>query len=134
MRNPPVLVEGAGDGAAVGERLVVLWQRIRTPVVVPLLWALMHACAFMSVMLFVERVYMAIVIVLVKLLRIKRYTKYKLDSMRQQMKVEESHPMVLVQIPMFNEKEVRHRPAIRLAGSSSSSSSNRVFLRDVMAV
>ncbi|CAL9047750.1 glucomannan 4-beta-mannosyltransferase 1-like isoform X2 [Musa acuminata AAA Group] len=105
MRNP-VLVEGAGDGAAVGERLLVLWRRIRTPMVVPLLWALMYACAFMSVMLFVERVYMAIVIVLVKLLRIKRYTKYKLDSMRQEMEAESSHPMVLVQIPMFNEKEV----------------------------
>ncbi|XP_064999306.1 glucomannan 4-beta-mannosyltransferase 1-like isoform X3 [Musa acuminata AAA Group] len=105
MRNP-VLVEGAGDGAAVGERLLVLWRRIRTPMVVPLLWALMYACAFMSVMLFAERVYMAIVIVLVKLLRIKRYTKYKLDSMRQEMEAAESHPMVLVQIPMFNEKEV----------------------------
>ena len=109
-----MLVEGAGDGAAVGERLLVLWRRIRTPMVVPLLWALMYACAFMSVMLFVERVYMAIVIVLVKLLRIKRYTKYKLDSMRQEMEAESSHPMVLVQIPMFNEKEVRQWPAIRL--------------------
>ncbi|XP_068645103.1 glucomannan 4-beta-mannosyltransferase 1-like [Aristolochia californica] len=60
----------------------------------------------MSLMLFLERVYMAIVIVFVKLLRRKRYTKYKLDNIKEEVELHNSHPSILVQIPMFNEKEV----------------------------
>ncbi|KAJ3693096.1 hypothetical protein LUZ60_012191 [Juncus effusus] len=60
----------------------------------------------MSVLLFVERVYMAIVIMFVKVLGKKRYTKYKLDEVRKDLETGGTHPTVLVQIPMFNEKEV----------------------------
>lgn len=60
----------------------------------------------MSVMLLIERVYMAMVILFLKLLGKKRYTKYKLEEMKQDLELNKSYPMVLVQIPMYNEKEV----------------------------
>lgn len=60
----------------------------------------------MSIMLFLERVYMAIVIACVKCLGKKRYTKYNLEAIKQDLERNKNFPMVLVQIPMFNEKEV----------------------------
>ncbi|XP_020518194.1 mannan synthase 1 isoform X1 [Amborella trichopoda] len=61
----------------------------------------------MSVMLFVERVYMAVVIMVVKLLGKKKYTKYKCEAIRDDLELNKTgHPMVLVQIPMYNEREV----------------------------
>ncbi|KAK4478668.1 hypothetical protein RD792_014159 [Penstemon davidsonii] len=49
---------------------------------------------------------MAIVIVCVKCFGRKRYTKYQLDAIKEDMERNKNYPMVLVQIPMFNEKEV----------------------------
>lgn len=95
------------DGLIVKDNLVLLWNQTRELIVVPFLWGLMYLCSILSVMLFVERVYMAIVILLVKVLRIKRYTKYNVAFLKQETEASKSHPMVLVQIPMFNEKEVR---------------------------
>lgn len=90
------------------ESLANAWSGLRGSVVVPLLQLAVYLCAAMSVMLFVERVYMAIVIVCVKVLRKKRYTKYKLklDTVRKEIEDRGTHPRVLVQIPMFNEREV----------------------------
>lgn len=36
----------------------------------------------------------------------KRYTKYKLDGLKEDIEHNKSYPMVLIQIPMYNEKEV----------------------------
>ncbi|KAG9441724.1 hypothetical protein H6P81_017578 [Aristolochia fimbriata] len=88
------------------ESFSLLWQRIKGPVIVPLVQAMVIVCISMSLMLFVERVYMAIVIVFVKLLRKKRYTKYKVDNIKEEVERNNNHPTILVQIPMFNEKEV----------------------------
>ncbi|XP_055812124.1 glucomannan 4-beta-mannosyltransferase 1-like [Solanum dulcamara] len=82
------------------------WERIRVPVVVPALHLAMYICIAMSVMLFLERIYMAIVIGGVKCFGKKRYTKYKLESVKEDLEKNKNYPMVLVQIPMFNEKEV----------------------------
>jgi len=82
------------------------WQSIRAPVIIPLLKLAVIICSIMSVMLFIERVGMALVILVVKVLRIKKYTKYKLDAMKQNIERNKRYPMVLIQIPMFNEKEV----------------------------
>nr|GMD76172.1 mannan synthase 1-like [Ipomoea batatas] len=60
----------------------------------------------MSVMLFLERVYMAIVIVGVKCFGKKRYTRYKFNAMKEDLEQNQNYPKVLIQIPMFNEKEV----------------------------
>lgn len=64
-------------------------------------------CLAMSLMLFVERVYMGIVIIFVKLFRYKPEKKYKWEPLRDDLEFGNSaYPMVLVQIPMYNEKEV----------------------------
>lgn len=49
---------------------------------------------------------MAVVILFVKVLDGKRYTKYKLEALKDDLELNNSHPMVLVQIRMYNEKEV----------------------------
>ncbi|KAK1266370.1 Mannan synthase 1 [Acorus gramineus] len=96
---------GVGNGVAA-ENLRLLWKQARAPVVVPLLQGAVYVCAAMSVMLFMERVYMAVVILCVKLLRKKRYTKYGLEAMKEDLENNNNHPVILVQVPMYNEKEV----------------------------
>ncbi|KAL3825871.1 hypothetical protein ACJIZ3_021900 [Penstemon smallii] len=86
--------------------LIHVWDRIRVPIIVPLLKLAVYVCICMSIMLFLERVYMAIVIVCVKCFGRKRYTKYQLDAIKEDLERNKNYPMVLVQIPMFNEKEV----------------------------
>ncbi|KAL6585403.1 hypothetical protein OROMI_002047 [Orobanche minor] len=87
-------------------RLNKIWDSIRVPIIVPLLRIAVYLCLGMSIMLFLERVYMAIVILFVKCLGKKRYTKYQLDAIKEDLEKNRNYPMVLVQIPMFNEKEV----------------------------
>ena len=86
--------------------LNLAWQLIRSPVVLPFLQGAVYLCATMSIMLFVERLYMAIVILFVKILKKKQYTKYRLHDMRDDLNANNTHPTILVQIPMYNEKEV----------------------------
>ncbi|CAA6662635.1 unnamed protein product [Spirodela intermedia] len=88
------------------ENFILAWQQIRSPIILPLLQGAVYLCAIMSIMLFVERVYMAIVILCVKVLRKKRYTKYRLEDTRDDLEGNNNHPTILVQIPMYNEKEV----------------------------
>ncbi|KAJ1418956.1 Nucleotide-diphospho-sugar transferase [Sesbania bispinosa] len=49
---------------------------------------------------------MAAVILAVKVLRKKRSTKYNLDAVIEDLERTKTHPKVLIQIPMYNEKEV----------------------------
>jgi hypothetical protein len=58
-------------------------------------------------MLFMERVYMGIVIILVKLFWKKPDKRYKWEPMQDDLESGNlNFPVVLVQIPMFNEREV----------------------------
>ncbi|XP_058083488.1 glucomannan 4-beta-mannosyltransferase 1-like [Magnolia sinica] len=109
---------GIGGRDDVVEHLRLAWELIKGPVVMPLLRVAVFVCAVMSVMLFVKRVYMAAVIVCVKLLGKKRYTKYRREIMREDLERSRSHPRVLVQIPMYNEKEV-YKLSIGAAGEMS---------------
>lgn len=83
------------------------WDSIRVPIIVPILRTAVYICICMSIMLFIERVYMAIVIACVKCLGKKRYTKYQLDAIKEDLEKNNNYPKVLVQIPMFNEKKVK---------------------------
>ncbi|KAL8526117.1 hypothetical protein ACS0TY_015371 [Phlomoides rotata] len=85
--------------------LIHAWDSIRVPIIAPILQIALYLCIGMSIMLFLERVYMAIVIVCVKCLGKKRYTKYQLDAIKEDLEKNKNYPKVLVQIPMFNEKE-----------------------------
>ncbi|CAN6452329.1 unnamed protein product [Victoria cruziana] len=61
----------------------------------------------MSLMLFVERIYMAVVIVIVKLFGRKPEKRYKWEPIKDDVELGNSaYPLVLVQIPMYNEREV----------------------------
>lgn len=61
----------------------------------------------MSMMFFVGEVYMGIVIVLVKLFGQKSEQCYNWEPMKDDVELGKSaYPMVLVKIPMYNEKKV----------------------------
>ncbi|KMZ75161.1 Glucomannan 4-beta-mannosyltransferase, family GT2 [Zostera marina] len=95
--------QGKGQMAEIG----LMWEQIRNPVIVPFLRLMVFVCLAMSTMLFVERVYMGVVIVLVKIFGKKPMKRYKWEPMRDDLELgNSSYPMVLVQIPMYNEREV----------------------------
>ncbi|KAL4592149.1 hypothetical protein LXL04_005135 [Taraxacum kok-saghyz] len=83
-----------------------MWRHMRLSLVIPPLTAAIGVCATMSVMMFIERVYMTVVVLLVKFLGKKKYTQYKLQALKEDLEQNRSYPMVLVQVPMYNEKEV----------------------------
>lgn len=84
----------------------ILWDVIKLPLVVPLLQLAVNICLAMTVMLFMERLYMGVVIILVKLFWKKPDKRYKWEPIREDMEAGNMFPNVLIQIPMFNEKEV----------------------------
>ena len=89
------------------DQIVMLWNIIKLPFVVPTLQVMVNVCLVMSVMLFMERVCMGIFKLFIILLRRKPETNYKWEAMQDDVEFGTSnYPMVLVQIPMYNEKEV----------------------------
>ncbi|KAK8598659.1 hypothetical protein V6N13_094623 [Hibiscus sabdariffa] len=89
-------------------QLGLIWELIKAPLIVPLLQLCVYICLVMSLMLFCERVYMGIVIILVKLFWKKPEKRYKFELIQDDVELGSSNfPVVLVQIPMFNEKERR---------------------------
>ncbi|RWW88464.1 hypothetical protein BHE74_00002662 [Ensete ventricosum] len=107
----PESFQGTRDD--ITEQMGVVWQQIKAPVLVPLLRLAVFVCLVMSVMLVVEKVYMAAVIALVKLLGRRPEKRYKWELIRDDLELgSAAYPMVLVQIPMYNEKEVPVPPLI----------------------
>lgn len=101
----PEAFQGAGDDISV--QLGIIWSQIKAPLIVPLLRVAVVLCLIMSLMLFLERVYMGVVIVLIKLFGRKPEKRYKWEPMKDDVELGNSaYPMVLVQIPMYNEREV----------------------------
>ncbi|XP_060176992.1 glucomannan 4-beta-mannosyltransferase 9 [Lycium barbarum] len=89
------------------EQLSIIWEQIKAPLIVPILRIAVLLCLLMSILLFIERVYMGIVITLVKFFGRKPEKRYKWESLKDDIELgNSSYPMVLVQIPMYNEKEV----------------------------
>lgn len=101
----PERFQGARDDIA--GQIGLIWELIKAPLIVPLLRVCVYICLAMSLMLFCERVYMGIVIILVKLFWKKPNKRYKWEPLREDLEIGNADfPVVLVQIPMFNEKEV----------------------------
>uniref|UniRef100_A0A7C9EPZ6 glucomannan 4-beta-mannosyltransferase n=1 Tax=Opuntia streptacantha TaxID=393608 RepID=A0A7C9EPZ6_OPUST len=97
-------MEGVSFGSG---QIGFIWDETRAPLIVPLLRLMVGVCLAMSVMLFVERVYMGMVIMLVKLFGRKPEKRYKWEALKEDVELGNSnYPMVLVQIPMYNEREV----------------------------
>ncbi|GLT82068.1 hypothetical protein SLE2022_004810 [Rubroshorea leprosula] len=88
-------------------QLSLIWELIKAPLIVPLLKLGVYICLAMSLMLFMERLYMGVVIILVKLFWKKPEKRYKFEPIQDDEELGNSNfPVVLVQIPMYNEKEV----------------------------
>ncbi|OAY51470.1 glucomannan 4-beta-mannosyltransferase 2 [Manihot esculenta] len=90
-----------------GDQLGLIWELVKAPLIVPLLQLGVYICLTMSLMLFMERLYMGVVIILVKLFFKKPDKRYKWESLQEDEESGNSDfPVVLIQIPMFNEREV----------------------------
>ena len=91
----------------ISGQLKLIWELIKAPLIVPLLTLGVYISLAMSLMLLMERVYMGIVIILVKLFWKKPDKRYKWEPMQDDIESGNlNFPVILVQIPMFNEKEV----------------------------
>lgn len=96
-------------GYDIASQIGLMWELIKAPLIVPLLTLGVYICLAMSLMLFMERLYMGIVIILVKLFWKKPEKRYKFEPIQDDVEMGSSNfPVVLIQIPMFNEKEVCH--------------------------
>ncbi|TKY53042.1 Glucomannan 4-beta-mannosyltransferase 9 [Spatholobus suberectus] len=97
--------QGARDD--ISFQMGLIWSQLKEPVIVPLLRLAVFLCLAMSLMMLVERVYMGLVICLVKLFGRKPEKRYKWEPMKDDVELGNStYPMVLVQVPMYNEREV----------------------------
>lgn len=91
----------------IAGQIGLIWELLKAPLIVPLLKLGVYICLAMSLMLFMERVYMGIVIILVKLFWPKPEKRYNWQPIEDDVELGSSNfPVVLIQIPMFNEKEV----------------------------
>lgn len=96
-----------GARADISMQFSIIWDQIKAPLIVPLLRLAVAICLIMSLMLFIERLYMGIVIILVKIFGRKPERRYKWEPIRDDVELGNSaYPMVLIQIPMYNEREV----------------------------
>ena len=101
----PDAFQGTRDD--ITSQISLVWDQAKTPLIVPALRFLVVVCLAMSVMLFIEKVYMGIVITFVKLFKRKPEKRHKWEPIRDDLELGNSaYPMVLVQIPMYNEREV----------------------------
>ncbi|KAG0502017.1 hypothetical protein HPP92_002089 [Vanilla planifolia] len=83
------------------------WGSLRTAVIAPVMRTAVVVCLVLSVMLLVEVVFMSVVSLFVKFLRWKPEKWYKWEAIGADLEGGNyNYPMVLVQIPMYNEKEV----------------------------
>ncbi|KAL6912141.1 hypothetical protein ACP4OV_000946 [Aristida adscensionis] len=94
--------------AAVVAQLLRAWGQVRAELVVPLLRAAVAACMVMSVIVLAEKAFLGMVSLVVKVLRRRPARMYRCDPIAQgdAEATSAAFPMVLVQIPMYNEKEV----------------------------
>lgn len=96
-----------GDRDDISYQMGLIWSQVKEPVIVPMLRVSVFLCLAMSLMMLVERVYMGIVICLVKLFGRRPEKRYKWEPMKDDVELgNSSYPMVLVQVPMYNEREV----------------------------
>ncbi|XP_064954039.1 probable glucomannan 4-beta-mannosyltransferase 11 [Musa acuminata AAA Group] len=93
--------------AEVLNRAATAWAAVRAAVVVPSMKAAVVVCLAMSVMLVVEKLSMALVALYVKVSGRTPERIYKWAPLSQDVELGSlAYPLVLVQIPMFNEREV----------------------------
>ncbi|KAG4383743.1 hypothetical protein AAZX31_13G133300 [Glycine max] len=105
-----------GDRDDISYQMGLIWSQVKEPVIVPMLRVAVFLCLAMSLMMLVERVYMGIVICLVKLFSRRPEKRYKWEPMKDDVELgNSSYPMVLVQVPMYNEREQVYQLSIGAA-------------------
>ncbi|XP_042437655.1 probable glucomannan 4-beta-mannosyltransferase 11 [Zingiber officinale] len=88
-------------------RVAPVWEAVRAAVLLPLMKTAVVLCLVMSLILVVEKLSMALVALYVKVFGRTPEKVYKWQEMPQDPELGSlPYPMVLVQIPMFNEREV----------------------------
>ncbi|THU60136.1 hypothetical protein C4D60_Mb07t09440 [Musa balbisiana] len=80
------------------------WVQVRANVVAPVLQVAVALCMLMSVMLVSEKILMGATSLFAKVFRWRPQRRYKYHPLGEDMEV--GYPMVLVQLPMYNEKQV----------------------------
>ncbi|XP_020090898.1 probable mannan synthase 6 [Ananas comosus] len=94
--------------ALIAEQIIILWRQIRGAVLVPLLRVVVIACTVMSIVVLMEKVFIGLVSLYMKVFRRRPENVYKCDAIvaADAENGAAAFPMVMVQIPMYNEKEV----------------------------
>ncbi|CAI9785894.1 unnamed protein product [Fraxinus pennsylvanica] len=93
--------------ADITGQIGLLRELIKVPLVVPLLRIAVYLGLVMSMIVSVERLYMLIVVIFVKLFKRKPEKRYIWEPVQDDVEIgNAAFPLVLVQIPMCNEKEV----------------------------
>ncbi|KAJ0657263.1 putative glucomannan 4-beta-mannosyltransferase [Helianthus annuus] len=88
-------------------KFMLIWSQIKVSLVVPFLRVFMYINLVMLIMLFTEMVYMVVVVTTNKLFGKKPEQRYKFKPFEDDVELGSSvYPLVLVQVPMFNEREV----------------------------
>ena len=96
-----------GPRLDIAGQIGLVGELVKAPLIVPLLRVAVYICLTMSLMLLVERLYMGIVIILVKLFWKKPDKRYRWEPLMEDEESGNSNfPHVVIQIPMYNEKEV----------------------------
>ncbi|KAJ0232250.1 glucomannan 4-beta-mannosyltransferase 15 [Hirschfeldia incana] len=105
-----VMFHGEGLKASVDGVLTsmyTMWSSTRRTLIVPVFTCLVTLCLIISFLVSIESVYMNLVILYVKLFDRKPEKVYKWEKMQEDMELgHQNYPVVLIQIPMYNEREV----------------------------
>ncbi|TVU05737.1 hypothetical protein EJB05_48918, partial [Eragrostis curvula] len=109
------------DWAAVAAQCAWLWAQVRAFVLVPAIWLLVVVSLTLTVMIMVEKLFILAVFIVVKVFRLRPERRYRWEPIAGAGEDDEEeagnsakYPMVLVQIPMYNEREFIITPSVVL--------------------
>ncbi|KAI3904137.1 hypothetical protein MKW98_021723 [Papaver atlanticum] len=98
------------------QELGLIWNVIRSSIIVPGLTVSVYLCSVAVVIVLFERLYLSVIVYYVMLSRFKPEKRYKFEAINpveanieeqgEVQKCSADYPMVLVQIPMYNERMV----------------------------
>jgi beta-mannan synthase len=117
------------DWAAVAAQCASLWAHARALLLVPAVRLLVFLSLAMTVMILVEKLFVCAVCLVVRAFRLGPHRRYRWEPISASADGgdeesghgggggEAKHPMVLVQIPMYNEREVSGRSMLSMSMS-----------------
>lgn len=96
-----------GSSADVSETIGALWKSVKSYAIVPVVRFSLYLCLLWSFLLFLEWAHMMCLAALAKCMRRKHAKRYKWEPLKDDLESGSlDFPMVLVQIPIYNEIEV----------------------------